>query len=137
MGTSLAGLLEPRRCAGLYYELSEDEGEDPGEAQERKFLTQTRSSERERERLRRISEEVERGFRQLYTLGPAVTVFGSAWFREGTPHNKLGREAGCELARAGFAVITGGGPRMMEAANCGAKGIGGRSIGSEKLERVE
>jgi uncharacterized protein (TIGR00730 family) len=62
-------------------------------------------------------------------LGPAVTVFGSARFGEGSENYRLGVEVGSELARAGFAVITGGGPGIMEAANRGAKEAGGVSIG--------
>ena len=58
-----------------------------------------------------------------------MTVFGSARFREGTPEYELGVEAGRELARAGFAVLTGGGPGLMEAANRGAFEAGGVSLG--------
>ena len=82
-----------------------------------------------RERLDRITREFSHGFDRLYRLGPAVTVFGSARFREGSEYYRLGVEVGRELARAGFAVITGGGPGMMEAANRGAKEAGGVSIG--------
>jgi uncharacterized protein (TIGR00730 family) len=117
------------RAGTLDYELSPIEGQDPGNVQERTFLTQSRTPDGERERLRRFDEEFERGFRQLYKLGPAVTVFGSARFGEGTSQYELGREVGRELAAAGFAVITGGGPGLMEAANRGAKEAGGRSIG--------
>jgi len=58
-----------------------------------------------------------------------VTVFGSARFKEEHPYYKLAREVGAEVAKAGFAVMTGGGPGVMEAANRGAKDVGGRSIG--------
>jgi uncharacterized protein (TIGR00725 family) len=58
-----------------------------------------------------------------------VTVFGSARFSEGTPEYELGVELGRELACAGFAVVTGGGPGLMEAANRGAAEAGGVSIG--------
>jgi uncharacterized protein (TIGR00730 family) len=58
-----------------------------------------------------------------------VTVFGSARFPEDHPYYRLGREVGRRLARAGFTVMTGGGPGLMEAANRGAKDAGGRSIG--------
>jgi uncharacterized protein (TIGR00730 family) len=58
-----------------------------------------------------------------------VTVFGSARFREGTPEYALGVEVGRELVRAGFAVLTGGGPGLMEAANRGASEAGGVSLG--------
>src|SRR6185503_4516582 len=59
----------------------------------------------------------------------AVTVFGSARFREGHPYYDIARRVGAGLAREGFTVITGGGPGSMEAANRGAKDVGGTSIG--------
>jgi uncharacterized protein (TIGR00730 family) len=96
---------------------------------EREFLTAARTPEREKQRLGRIMQEFETGFERLYRLGPAVTVFGSARFPEGSENYRLGVEVGRELARAGFAVITGGGPGLMEAANRGAKEAGGISIG--------
>jgi hypothetical protein len=58
-----------------------------------------------------------------------VTVFGSARFTEDHPYYAVGRQVGRELAQAGFTVMTGGGPGIMEAANRGAKDVGGRSIG--------
>ncbi len=70
-----------------------------------------------------------RGFRALHFVGPCVTVFGSARFPDGHPYYHLGREVGARLAQAGFTVMTGGGPGLMEAANRGAKDVGGRSIG--------
>ena len=69
------------------------------------------------------------GFRTLHFVGPCVTVFGSARFREDQPHYQLARQVGGELARAGFTVMTGGGPGIMEAANRGAKDVGGFSVG--------
>ena len=77
----------------------------------------------------RIFGELIRGFRKLHFVGPCVTVFGSARFDESNPYYQLGREIGVELSRAGFAVMTGGGGGIMEAANRGAKEAGGRSIG--------
>ena len=77
----------------------------------------------------RIFAEFVRGFRALHFVGPCVTVFGSARFTENHPSYGMAREAGTELARAGFTVMTGGGPGIMEAANRGAKDAGGRSIG--------
>jgi uncharacterized protein (TIGR00730 family) len=96
---------------------------------EREFLATSRTPEREKQRLDRIVHEFSTGFECLYRLGPAVTVFGSARFHEGSENYRLGVEVGRELARAGFAVITGGGPGIMEAANRGAKEAGGVSIG--------
>jgi uncharacterized protein (TIGR00730 family) len=96
---------------------------------ERDFLGVSRTPDREKQRLDRIMTEFSTGFERLYQLGPAVTVFGSARFPEETENYRLGVEVGRELARAGFAVITGGGPGLMEAANRGAKEAGGASIG--------
>jgi len=80
-------------------------------------------------RAARIFVEFIRGFRALHFVGPCVTVFGSARFAEDHPYYRLGREVGALLARAGFTVMTGGGPGIMEAANRGAREAGGRSIG--------
>ena len=77
----------------------------------------------------RVFWEMLRGFRALHFVGPCVTVFGSARFPENSPYYELGRAAGAELARAGFTVVTGGGPGIMEAANRGAKDVGGDSVG--------
>ena len=78
--------------------------------------------------LRILSEFVE-GFEALATVGPAVSVFGSA--RIGANHNsyKSARKLGRLLAEAGYAVITGGGPGIMEAANRGCHEAGGLSVG--------
>jgi len=62
-------------------------------------------------------------------VGPCVTVFGSARFKEHHPYYAVGRDLGARLARVGFTVMTGGGPGLMEAANRGAREAGGRSIG--------
>jgi len=77
----------------------------------------------------RIFLEFMHGFRRFHFLGPCVTVFGSARFPETHPHYALAREIGQALARAGFTVMTGGGPGIMEAANRGAKDAHGRSVG--------
>ena len=77
----------------------------------------------------RIFFELMRGFRALHFVGPCVTVFGSARFTEDHPYYRLARKTGAELAKVGLTVITGGGPGIMEAANRGAKEMGGRSIG--------
>jgi hypothetical protein len=96
---------------------------------ERAFLNQTRTPEKERARLKRINDEFGRAFKALHALGPAVTVFGSARFKEVHPYYRLARAVGAQLARAGFATLTGGGPGIMEAANRGAHEAGGTSIG--------
>jgi uncharacterized protein (TIGR00730 family) len=77
----------------------------------------------------RIAAEFVRGFRTLHFVGPCVTVFGSARIAADQPAYELAREMGRRIARAGFTVMTGGGPGIMEAANRGAKDVGGRSIG--------
>jgi uncharacterized protein (TIGR00730 family) len=78
--------------------------------------------------LRILSEFVE-GFDTLADLPPAVSVFGSARSKPGSPECTLAEMLGAALARAGYAVITGGGPGVMEAANRGATEAGGLSIG--------
>lgn len=80
-------------------------------------------------RVLRIQSEFVEGFGALAELPPAVTVFGSARTSVEHPEYAAGREIGAALARAGFAVITGGGPGAMEAANRGAKEAGGLSVG--------
>lgn len=70
-----------------------------------------------------------KGFRKFHFLDPCVTIFGSARFTEGHAFYEQARKAGASLARAGFTVMTGGGPGIMEAANRGAKEAGGRSVG--------
>lgn len=96
---------------------------------EAEFLSARRSRLYEMARLMRIGMEFWRGFMGLHGIGPAVTVFGSARFKEGHPHYELGRRIGAALAREGFAVITGGGPGIMEAASRGAKETGGETVG--------
>jgi uncharacterized protein (TIGR00730 family) len=81
------------------------------------------------ERLRDIASEFARGFGALAEVGPAVTVFGSARTHPEQPEYALIREVGACLGRAGYAVITGGGPGLMEAANRGAQEAGALSIG--------
>jgi uncharacterized protein (TIGR00730 family) len=76
-----------------------------------------------------VFNELVRGCRSLFDLGPSVTVFGSARFSEGHRWYRLAHEIGAELARAGCTVITGGGPGVMEAANRGAQQAGGMSVG--------
>jgi uncharacterized protein (TIGR00730 family) len=80
-------------------------------------------------RVLRIQSEFVEGFGALAELGPAVSVFGSARTLPDSTEYALGREIGRRLVRSGFAVITGGGPGAMEAANRGACEAGGVSVG--------
>ena len=100
-----------------------------GDAAERELLNQARTPDKEKARLKRINDEFIGAFKGLYQVGPAVTVFGSARFKENHGYYKLAREVGAELAKAGFATLTGGGPGIMEAANRGAHEAGGASHG--------
>jgi uncharacterized protein (TIGR00730 family) len=70
-----------------------------------------------------------KGFRTLHFIGPCITVFGSARFKEEHPYYKLSREIGKRIAGLGLTTMTGGGPGVMEAANRGAFEAGGKSIG--------
>ncbi|GAB4141988.1 MAG: TIGR00730 family Rossman fold protein [Bacteroidia bacterium] len=76
-----------------------------------------------------VLKEFIRGFRKLHFVGPCVTVFGSARFKEDHEYYEIGRSVGKELATMGFTTMTGGGPGIMEAANRGAREAGGTSIG--------
>ncbi|HET6864422.1 MAG TPA: TIGR00730 family Rossman fold protein [Solirubrobacteraceae bacterium] len=76
-----------------------------------------------------IAAELALGFERLAQIGPAVTVFGSARTPETHPDYALIRGVGAELGRAGYAIITGGGPGLMEAANRGARDAGALSVG--------
>ena len=104
-------------------------GQQNGAPEVSRFLQGPQRRRHELARVLRIVFELMRGFRALHFVGPCVTVFGSARFAENHPYYNLGRETGALLARAGFTVMTGGGPGIMEAANRGAKEIGGLSLG--------
>lgn len=94
-----------------------------------RFLAGPQSRLRELGAAFRVFREMISGIRQLHFIGPSVTVFGSARFKETHEYYKLARSVGEHLALAGFTVMTGGGPGIMEAANRGAKDVGGRSVG--------
>jgi uncharacterized protein (TIGR00730 family) len=81
------------------------------------------------QRIREIAVEFAMGFARLSQIGPAVTIFGSARTPREHPHYTLVREVAAAVGRAGYAVITGGGPGLMEAANRGAHDVGALSIG--------
>lgn len=80
-------------------------------------------------RVMRIQAEFVEGFGALAEIGPAVAVFGSARTPVDHPYYALGERVGRALVEAGYAVITGGGPGAMEAANKGASAAGGTSVG--------
>ena len=80
-------------------------------------------------RVLRIMGEFVEGFETLASLGPAVTIFGSARVKPDSEYYKLAERTAALLAEQGFAVITGGGPGVMEAANKGALEAGGMSVG--------
>lgn len=79
--------------------------------------------------LLKVIKEFIKGFRKLHFAGPCVTIFGSARFNEDHQYYQLARDTGGAVAKLGFTVMTGGGPGIMEAANRGAKEVGGRSVG--------
>src|SRR5512139_1092676 len=80
-------------------------------------------------RVFRIQSELVEGFETLYELGPAVTIFGSSRLGEDTPYYRQAVELARMLSDAGFSIITGGGPGIMEGANRGAKDGKGKSVG--------
>ncbi|MBN2269294.1 MAG: TIGR00730 family Rossman fold protein [Sedimentisphaerales bacterium] len=80
-------------------------------------------------RIFRIMAEFTEGFEELSSVGPAVSIFGSARTKPNDKYYKLATQTAAELAKAGFAIITGGGGGIMEAANKGAAEAGGKSIG--------
>jgi uncharacterized protein (TIGR00730 family) len=77
----------------------------------------------------KVALEFVKGFRVLHFVGPCITIFGSARFKEDHPYYIQTRELAGKIARTGFTIMTGGGPGAMEAANRGAKDVGGRSVG--------
>jgi uncharacterized protein (TIGR00730 family) len=87
------------------------------------------SSQDDAERIERIAAEFKMGFDAMKDVSRAVSIFGSARTTPDEPGYRLAREIARELGRAGYAIITGGGPGMMEAANRGAQDVGALSIG--------
>ena len=80
-------------------------------------------------RLFRIMAEFVEGFESMEKVGPAVSIFGSARTERNSKNYKIAEALGKEPSKAGFAVITGGGPGSMDAANKGAHSVGGTSVG--------
>ena len=101
----------------------------PGHPDVPLFLEGPRSRLAEFSRVLRIATEFIRGFRALHFIGPCVTVFGSARFPEDHAYYRLARSLGQAIGSAGLTVMTGGGPGIMEAANRGARDVGGGSLG--------
>ncbi|MBL4592170.1 MAG: TIGR00730 family Rossman fold protein [Phycisphaerales bacterium] len=104
-------------------------GKCPPKGSEHHLLKGPRLRRQELWTAAKIFAEFIRGFRHLHFIGPCVTVFGSARFEEDHEYYKLAQEVGKKLAEAGFGVMTGGGPGIMEAANRGAREGNGLSIG--------
>lgn len=103
---------------------------DTASGLEKQFLAGKRDRGADLESAVRIFLEFLRGYEFFGDLNePCVTVFGSARFKPSHPHYRLARSLGQRLAEEGFAVMTGGGPGIMEAANRGAREAGGKSLG--------
>jgi uncharacterized protein (TIGR00730 family) len=77
----------------------------------------------------KVFAQLIKGFRTLHFVGPCITIFGSARFKEDNPFYAVAREFGKRVAALGFTTMTGGGPGIMEAANRGAYENGGISVG--------
>ena len=132
MGTSVSDTPPPPAT-----DRDDQWGKGTRDSSERQFLRGPRPRGLELVEAVRIFGECMRGFRRLHFVGPCVTVFGSARFKEDHPYYVLARELGAKLSEAGFTVMTGGGPGIMEAANRGAREAGGRSVGSNITLPVE
>lgn len=101
----------------------------PYSTEEKRFLSGARTRWQELKYTLGIVTQFIKGFRAMHFLGPTVTVFGSARFDENNRYYILAREVSAELAKRGFAIMTGGGPGIMEAGNRGARDVGGISVG--------
>lgn len=106
-----------------------DWGEGSRDQQERVFLQGPKSRPMELKHAFAVFLEMMKGLRKFHDLKPCVTVFGSARFASDHQYYQLAFEMGQQLALHGFGVMTGGGPGIMEAANRGAKSLGGCSVG--------
>jgi uncharacterized protein (TIGR00730 family) len=117
---------------GVTPSLDEAPRAEPGSADEEILGAETsavRSLLDDEQRIANVSAELRAGFRMLAHVGKAVTIFGSARTTPDQPESEQARELARRLGRAGFAIITGGGPGAMEAANRGAREVGAPSIG--------
>ncbi len=77
----------------------------------------------------KVASQFIKGFRVLHFVGPCITIFGSARFKEDNPYYQTTVRISGKIAQAGFTIMTGGGPGIMEAANRGAREVGGKSVG--------
>ena len=109
--------------------MSESDKPLANQDQEYWFLDGPRSRTAEFMHALRVVWQYIKGFRKFHFIGPCVTVFGSARFKEDHPYYQLAKEVSAEISRLGFTIMTGGGPGIMEAANRGAHEAGGLSIG--------
>lgn len=97
--------------------------------EEKKFFEGPRARWKELKYVGGIVMQFLKGFRTMHFIGPCVTVFGSARFDESHRYYQMAREVSAEISKLGFAIMTGGGPGIMEAANRGAKDSDGLSVG--------
>jgi uncharacterized protein (TIGR00730 family) len=104
-----------------------DEEEKIREALYQKDWTETKSNDSWQ--IFKIMAEFVEGYEKLAIIGPCVTIFGSARTDPKHPYYRLAMETAYKMAKAGFGIISGGGPGIMEAANKGAKMAGGKSVG--------
>ena len=100
-----------------------------GQLEDRALLSGPNARIRDLRLLLSVVMDFMRGFRALHFVGPCITVFGSARFKEDHAYYQLTRKMGAAIAQMGFTVMTGGGPGIMEAANRGARDAGGPSVG--------
>jgi uncharacterized protein (TIGR00730 family) len=112
-------------------------GKNPSTAETRHFLEGPLGRLSELWRAMRIFAEFMRGFRTLHFVGPCVTMFGSARFKEDHRYYAMARDMGSRVADLGLTVMTGGGPGIMEAANRGAKDRSGLSLGCNIILPME
>jgi uncharacterized protein (TIGR00730 family) len=121
--------MSERRRAGRLIVPSGRPPADRALLEEEQFALQELSLHADPWRVLRILSEFVEGFDALADMGPAITVFGSARVPSSDPLYAMGEKIGAALAKRGFAVMTGGGPGIMEAVNKGCKEAGGLSVG--------
>ncbi|HEY3775185.1 MAG TPA: TIGR00730 family Rossman fold protein [Solirubrobacteraceae bacterium] len=113
--------------------LADDDGRTFDEGLLQRLGTEPERDRGDARRVEAIAAEFTMGFAALAEIGPAVTMFGSARTTPDHPHYRQMREVAAAVGRAGYAIITGGGPGLMEAANRGARDAGATSVGCNIL----